>query len=339
MPNKSISQEVLVRDQQAEIAKRLKPIMRQLGAWRADEDPGRVWLHEWTPENMSVVLNDPHKAGDRKKINRVVFKGLYFSKEVKIEDSEPRITFTGEQPVPGFANKLIDHTGLPDDAEVDKTHIYYYKQLQHETSFTTSVNASVESTSTVKVEGPVASFEQQIKVAVETALSSAERQQRDLQDGVDEYIMVRGGETLLYTISTVTAVKITPVDFVGYPDFLTIRLDFEDWSGRNRTDAAGLILLENGRWGKHKELEVKGFIGLEQLLKGGDWRIPGMRSYPALANGRSKSAMAWLFDEANRTIRVQDERREVYEDSLKLDATLTPNPRLSRHPELQEDEK
>ena len=336
MPDRSTSEIVLVRDRQVEVAKRLKPIMRQLGAWRANEEPGRVWLHEWTPEHMSIVLNDPHKVDSRSKINRVVFTGLYYAKEVKMSDGTPTVTFTGEKPVPGFTSKLVDHTGLPDDAQVDKTHIYYYKQLQHETTFAYSASASAESTTTVKIEGPSVSFEQQIKVAVETALSNAERQLQDLQDGVDEYILVRGGEKLLYTVSAVTAVKITPVDFYGYPDFLKIRLDFEDWAGKNRTDKAGQILIQNGRWGKRRELEVGGFVGLEQLLRGGDWRIPGMRSFPGLANSHSKAAMAWLFNEGNRAIRVQDEKREVYEDSLKLDATLTPNPRLVPHPELPE---
>ena len=319
----AMSEMSLVRDMQIEVCKRLKPIFRDLGGWRADDTPGLVIIDEWSPDNMSLCLNPPEggKKNRRKRINRVVFKGLYYPEQVRLVDGQPKVHVLGRKPIPEYSNKLIDHTSLPSGTEVDKSHIYFNKALEHETSFETSVSA--ESTTTVKAEGPTVSFEQQIKLAVTAAL--AERNQRNYEDGIDEYILVAPGKKLLYTIASVEVLKETPVDFIGYPDFNEIRLDFEDWMGAKRTDPAGNLLSHSKRLGWRKEVTVSGFTGLEQLLKGGDWRFPEMRSYLAVANTYARDAAHWLFDKEHRAIRVSDTLKERYEDTLELQTTITSN--------------
>ena len=318
--NAQISEEALMQDFCQTIGIRFKPIFQVLGAHNMDREPGRVFMHEWSPNHMSVVLNDPSKEPDRKYISRVVFEGLIYSPDSTKVDKEAKISYGQARPVPNgtktIHNPYEDKEFLVDLSHTDKLIRRHRTQLNLSSTFT----------STTEAEGSYGGVS--LKQTIELALGIQHEDEKETQREQEDTALLPGiaippKQAVLQTVTKRTTTVETPFLLKAYPDFRKIKLDFEDDAGvRNfenshkKAMTLARTLHFNRAWGKKHEIEVDGFLGLQRLLNGGDWRVRELKLFKQKASRSAIDAFNYISNKDNRYIELEGIERDVFDDNL-----------------------
>ena len=320
--NAKISEEALMQDFCEVVAIRLKPIFQVLGAHNMDRERGRVFMHEWKPDHMSVVLNDPSKEPDRKYISRVMFDGLAYDPSSKKEEGKGSISYGSPKPVPN-GNKTIrnpydDREFLVDLHHTDKLARRHRTQLGLSSTFT----------STTEAEGSYSGVS--LKQTIELALGITKEDEKESSSEQEDTaslpgIAIPAGMDLIQTVTKRPVTIETPFSLKAYPDFQKIRLDFEDNAGvkdfepvHQKALTLARALHFNKRWGRKHEIEVDGFLGLQRMLNGGDWRFRELKLFKRKATRSAKDSLAWLSDKSNRYVELEGVERDIFDDNLDI---------------------
>ena len=104
--NDQVSEEALMQDFCEKVALKLQPIFVALGAH--DIKLGRVFMHDWKPSDMSVLLTHNKAVPNRKYINRVRFNGLYYDPNSERVDGTSRVSHGSPRPVPNGTKTIIN---------------------------------------------------------------------------------------------------------------------------------------------------------------------------------------------------------------------------------------
>ena len=305
--NAQISEEALMQDFCERLGLKLKSIYRALGARFVMDEPNRVWMNEWTPNRMNVVLNDPKKVGHKKFINRVRLENLYYDPQSIKKDGDPHISRGKAVPVPNGSKTIINpYADKP--FMVDLSHTDKLASRKR-----TNINLSSTFTSTTEVEGSYGgvSLKQTIQLAIGAAVDKEKEETHETEDTASlPGIEIPANKAVLQTVTKESVTVVTPFNMKSYPDFVKIIIDLEDGVGRDgRTSALKSL-------GGNREIAVEGFLGLQRLLNGGDWRERGMRSFKNKAGKQARDSMNWIADKHNRYVELEGEERDVFDDNL-----------------------
>ena len=320
--NSQISEEALMQDFCERIALRMKPIFQVLGAHNMNRESNRVFMHEWRPDYMSVVLNDPKKEPHKRYISRVVFDGLLYDPSSTKTDGESTINYGAEKPVPN-GTKSIHNPYSDREFPVDLSHTDKLSRRHR-----TQLNLSSSFTSTTEVEGSYGGVSLKQTIALALGVNH-ENEKEDVREQEDTVVLpgvaIPPGMDVLQTVSKQSVTVETPFELQAYPDFRKIKLDFEDDAGvRNfepvhkRALTLARTLHFNETWGKKHEIEVDGFLGLQRLLNGGDWRVRELKLFRQKATKQALRSFKWLTNKNNRYVELSGIERDTFDDNLRI---------------------
>ena len=309
--NAQISEEALLQDFCERIGHLVQPIFVALGAH--DIVHGRVFMDEWRPDNMSVVLNDPHRL-NKKYINRIRLNGLYYDPKSDRVDSSPRSSTGKPKPVPNGTKTIINPY---DDQEfpVDLSHTDKLSNRHR-----TSLNLSSTFTSTTEAEGSYGgvSLKQTIELSLGISMDKEKEESHEQEDTATlPGVSIPAGKKLIQTVTKQSVMVETDFKMVAYPDFKEIKLDFGDNAGDDPKTESNKLMYNSG-WGRNREFSVEGFLGLLQLLNGGDWRVREMRRFKHVASDAAKKSLKWLSNRSNRAVHLEGTDRDIFDDNLTI---------------------
>ena len=323
--NALISEEALIQDFCERMGKLIKPIMRAMGAHNLEDD-NKVWMHEWSPDHMSVVLVDVHdkkKVPNRKFISRVIFSDLYYDPNSHKEEGEPKISRGSAHPVPNGSKTII-----PPDPEVDLfVDLEHTDKLITRNSTTLNLSSTFSSTTEVKGEYGGVSLTQTIALTLGISKTDQDEKTHEQTDHVSlEDVRIPAGKALHQTVTKETVIVDTPFKMRAFPDFVKIKLDFEDNAGKGYFWPSKTILYRHAPWGGKKEIEIEGFLGLQRLWNGGDWRVREMRAFRTSAAWAARKAMNALSDKNTRAVELEGLEHDVFEDNLTIHPNIVDRP-------------
>ena len=319
--NALISEEALIQDFCQRMGLLVQPIFRAMGAHGVED--GRVWMHEWSPEHMSVVLNDPKKVSHKKYINRIVFSDLYYDPNSHKEEGEPKIARGSAHPVPNGSKTII-----PPDPNVDLfVDLSHTDELTTRNTVTLNLSSTISSTTEVKGEYGGVSLTQTIALTLGISATKENEKTHKQTDHVSlDDVKIPAGKALHQTVTKETVIVDTPFKMRAFPDFVKIKLDFEDNAGKGYYWPSKTIMYKHAPWGGKHEIEVEGFLGLQRLWNGGDWRVREMRAFRTSAAWAARKAMNEIAKKDTRAVELEGINHDVFEDNLTIHPNIVARP-------------
>ena len=307
MTNENVSELYRIKQYEEQFARRLSPIMYDLGAWRA---LGTFGAHTWKRHDHKFEI-----SGDRdsKRRNEVVFyEHRYDPTSTVIEYGEPSLIQQDKVQVDGFG-RTFDHTGFSEDSTVEVSQeVKLNKHVEH--SFSNHYEFSVESETKVSGSYSGVEFQQSLKVAFGMGFDDSETKSEstEITQTVSENFIVPAGKKVRLEWEKNNLITETPFKVKGYLDF-ALWLNFEDWSAESLNQGA---LLFKGWHKGRKEFRFNSIQEFQWFLNGRDVDYPQMSAYPTHASRESKEAMAWLFDPENRVIDAVGVKRREFDNNV-----------------------
>lgn len=306
-----VSEEYLIKQYERMFAQRLRPIMHDLGAWRA-LDSTKVNDKWWDRDNHVWLINS-HK--DTKRRNEVNFSEHRYDPSVsEIVYGKAAVIQEDKVKVDGFA-KTFDNLGVDVDTQEQVSEkVTLSRNVQHSFAQEYSFNVSSET----KVSGSYGGveFEQTLSASFGTKFDTTDTESEgtDVEQEVVHSVVVPARKKIIVSFEKNKMVTETPFDVDGYLDF-KIWLNFENWATSKL--GQGNLLFEGWHYGK-KVFTFNSILEFERFLKGYNVKYPQMASYPTHASSQATRAMDWLFDKKNRIIKASGTKRREFENNVNI---------------------
>ena len=304
---KLISEEYLIKEWEEEAAKKLKPIMSDLGAWRAME--GEVSARWWSSDSHLFVVSD-NKQGRRR--NEVKFFDLTYMDGSGIVYGKPTTSSEGSEEIEG-TSKLFDNSGSTQPSkETLSREIKVASTVSH--SVSQSHQVSIKSTNKISGEYSGVKFETAIEMAYGLKLdrSRTESENREVKETFTHQFEGPAGVIIQASIEKEDLVTLTPYTLNTYFD-AGMCLNFEDWASERENQ--GNLLFHNWKKGD-KKFTFNTLLEFEQFLNGYDVNYPQMKGYKP--SPQSMRSMEWIFNKDNRKLEISGVRRREYNDNLRI---------------------
>ncbi len=309
-----ISEEYRVRQFEEAFARHLKPILWDLGAWRAKD--GDIQTNRWTRSNHLIALN-PHK--DHRRRNEICFSGHHYDPaQSELVYGKTAVLQTNEEEVDGFAKTFDNRAGTQPTEEQIAESVTLHRQVEH--SFSQEIRFDLTSETTIKGSYSGVELEQKVTAAFGTTFdqSQTEAEARDVVQQVQHTLTVPAGERVQVVFDKQRVVTETPFTVQGVLDF-ALWLNFEDWASEKLQQ--GSLLFRGWHCGK-KEFRFASLLEFERFLHGYDVEHPQLAAYPTHCSPDAKAAMAWLFEPTHRTIAASGVKRREIDNNVTIETKV-----------------
>lgn len=307
-----ISEAYRIRNYEESFANRLRPIMHDLGAWRAKD--GSVSMNAWKRHDHKIVISDHRDASRRNEV--VFYEHLYDPRLSEIVYGTPvaveKIDSTVK--IDGFSRTFGNRDSTQETQEKISERIQLSRSVEH--SFAQGYSFNIENETEVSGSYSGVTFQNKMKVAFGTTFdkTETESESKDVEQLVEHSVTVPPGKLTLVSFEKNSLVTETPFTVKGYLD-CKLWLNFEDWSSQDLEQ--GHLLF--GGWHKGaKEFRFDSILDFERFLKGYDVDYPQMAAYPTHASQSSLEAMDWIFNPDNRVIEATGVKRRVFENNVNI---------------------
>ena len=309
--DKLVSELYLIRQYEKQFATKLRPIMHDLGAFRA-EDGVSVIDSDWEPKKHIWRMNYNTSS---KRRNEVVFSQhrydptmseIVYGKAAVIEEDNVKVD--------GFA-KTFDNRGVDFDTQEEISQkVTLTRSVQH--SFAQEYSFSMSSETQVSGSYGGVEFQQTLTASFGTKFDTTdtESESTDVEETVSHAVTVPAKKRIIVSFEKNKMITETPFDVNGYLDF-KIWLNFENWASGNVKQ--GALLFGGWHYGK-KTFTFNSILEFERFLKGYDVEYPRMAKYESVASSKATKAMAWLFNKKNRIIKASGTKRREFENNVNI---------------------
>ena len=310
MANELVSEIYLIKQFEKNFATKLRPIMYDLGAWRALDgdvsDP--TWrddLHFWyvSPER------DHHKRNEAAFLEHRYdpqLSEVVYGKAAVIEEDTVKVD--------GFAVPFDNRGSSVDTRGHISETVTLSRSVEH--TFSQKYSFSMESETQVSGSYGGVEFQQTLKATFGTEfdVSDTEHESKSVEQQITQDLRVPAGKKIIVSFEKNKMITETPFTVNGYLDF-KLWLNFEDWASEDLRQ--GKLLFQNWHKGD-KKFEFGSLLAFERFLKGYDVKYPQMASYPTHASGDAKKAMDWIFDKENRKIEATGTKRREFDNNVNV---------------------
>ena len=307
MQNELVSEIYRIKEYEEKFARKLKPIMSDLGAWRALG--GDILTHRWNRDYHIIEISGER---DGRRRNEVVFdKHRYDPNSSKIEYGDAIAIEEDKVKVDGFS-RTFNNTE-PSDVMISEE-VTLSKSVQH--SFSQHYEFSVKSTTEIEGSYSGVKFQESLEVAFGMGFDKNETtsESTDVKQTITESLAIPADKKIIVSFEKNKLITETPFRVKGYLDF-SMWLNFEDWASGDLNQ--GNLLF--GGWHKgNKDFNFDTILDFERFLKGYDVDYPQMAAYPTHASAESKEAMDWIFNPENRVIDAVGVKRREFDNNVNI---------------------
>ena len=306
MANRLISEDYVRKEWEMQVARKLKPIMYELGAGRAKE--GNINTGKWEKSNHRIYVSASSKHGNKRNI--VTFSKFRYTSDTEMVYGKASLIQDDSVEVDGTSRTFQNSTDEPITANIARE-VTLGSDVQH--SFSQKYSISVENET--QVSGKYAGVEVQntLKIAfgMEFDKSQTESESKSTTDTFSFDFTVPAHSKVLASLIKNKLETETPFTVKGYFD-CAIKVDFEDWAGKHQQ---GRRLFKGWHKGR-KEFDFNSLLEFEQFLKGFHVNYPRMDGFYETASRASQDAMDWIFDKENRVMDLEGVKNRSFENNV-----------------------
>ena len=311
MKNRLISEEYLHREWEMKIARALKPVMFELGAWRAKN--GDISMESWKSSDHKIHVSASHKYWNRR--NFATFSNYRYTSDSTIEYGKPVIIQDDVVKVDG-TSRVINNLNSPvPTQETIATEATLRREVQHVFKESYSINVENE----FQISGSYGGVEVQntLKTAFGTEFGTeeTEAESTEVKDTYSKSFEAPAGVKMIVSIVKNKLVTETPYVVKGYWD-CAIELDFEDWASEKARQ--GVRLFKGWHKGK-KKFKFPSLLAFERFIKGYDVDHIGMAGFYESASRQAHDAIDSIFNKEERFISLEGIKRRIFESNLDID--------------------
>lgn len=306
-----ISEEYLHREWEMKVARALKPIMFELGAWRAKE--GKISMESWKSSDHKIHVSASHKYWNRR--NFVTFSNYRYTSDSTIVYGKPIIIQDDIEKVDG-SSRVINNLNSPvPTQETIATEVTLLREVQHVFKESYSINIENE----LQISGSYTGVEVQntLKTAFGTEFGTedTEAESTEVKDTYSKSFEAPAGVKIIVSIVKNRLETETPYTVKGYWD-CAVELDFEDWASDDLKQGARLFK----NWHKgSKKFKFNSLLELERFIKGYDVDHIAMAGFYETASRQTHDAIDLIFDKEERFISLEGIKRRIFESNLDID--------------------
>ena len=311
MENRLISEEYLHREWEMKIARALKPIMYELGAWRAKK--GDISMESWSSKEHKIHVSASHKYHNRR--NFVTFSNYRYTSDSMIEYGKPVIIQDDVVKVDGFSRVIRNKNSPVATQETIATEVLLRREVQHvfKENFTFNVENETE------VSGSYGGVEVQntLKLAFGTEFGTEETEleSTEAKESYSKSFEAPAGIDIIVTLVKNKLETETPYIVKGYWD-CAIELDFEDWASEKQKQGARLF--KDWHKGK-KRFKFPSLLEFERFIKGYDVDHISMAGFYESASKQTHKAIDFIFDKEERFISLEGIKRRIFESNIDIE--------------------
>lgn len=307
MANQLISEDYIRKQWEIEVAKRLRPIMYDLGARRAKQ--GDVSTYRWKKDNHLVfVSTGPSKWNKR---NLVTFSKFRYTSDTEMVYGKASLIQDDTVEVDGTSRTFQNSTDEPITANIARE-VTLGSDVQH--SFSQKYSINVESETQIGGSYGGVSVQETLKIAfgMEFDKSQTESESKSTTDTFSfDFKVPAHGKVVASLVKNKLETE-TPFVVKGYFD-CAIKLDFEDWAEEDHKQGRRLFK----HWHKgSKVFSFNSLLDFERFLKGFHVDYPRMDGFYDTASRASHDAMDWIFDKENRVVNLEGEKHRAFENNV-----------------------
>ena len=311
MQDNLISEEYLHREWEMKVARALKPIMFELGAWRAKE--GDIGMYSWSSKKHLIHVSASHKYWNRH--NMVTFSNYRYTSDSMIEYGKPVIIQDDVEKVDGFSRVIRNVNSPVPTQETIATEVTLRREVQH--IFKENFTFNVENETQISGSYGGVELQNTLKLAFGTEFGTeeTEAESTEAKDSYSKSFEVPAGVNIIVSLVKNKLETETPYVVRGYWD-CAIELDFEDWASDDLKQGARLFK----NWHKgSKKFKFNSLLEFERFLKGYDVDHIGMAGYYETASRQAHDAIDFIFNKEERFISLEGVKRRVFESNIDID--------------------
>ena len=311
MQKNLISEEYLHRQWEMEVARALKPIMFELGAWRAKN--GDISMESWSSKEHKIHVSASHKYWNRR--NFVTFSNYRYTSDSTIDYGKPVILQDDVVKVDGFSRVIRNANSPVATQETIATEVTLRREVQHIFKENYSLNVENET----QISGIYGGVELQntLKIAFGTEFGTEETEieSTEAKDSYSKSFEAPAGLDIIVTLVKNKLETETPYVVKGYWD-CAIELDFEDWASDDLKQGARLFK----GWHKgSKKFKFNNLLAFERFIKGYDVDHIGMAGFYESASKPAHNAIDFIFDKEERFISLEGIKRRIFESNIDIE--------------------
>ena len=308
--NELVSEIYLIRQLETEFAKQLRPVMFDLGAFRAESDP--FFDGDWTRDRHLFHVST-HKTWKRR--NEVEFSNFRYDPKLTDMEYGKAIEISKDTDSKDNYARTYDNSNSPEPTtQTFSETITLHRGVEH--SFQQHYAFEMSSKTTVKGSYMGVEVEQELSATFGTAFDDTQTKSEstDVEKMIQQDLVVPAGKKLLVTVEYNKIITETPFTVNGCLDFDLI-VNFENWASQDHKN--GNLLFSKQHYGD-KKFTFNSIREFQQFLNGYDVDYPEMIDYPNRASDDAKRAMDWIFDPKNRMIQASGTKRRTFENNITI---------------------
>ena len=298
---KIVTESYRIQKLEEQIAKKLKVVMHELGAWRAESGkPVEVKDHLW-----HISQHDNYKRR-----NEIEFSDYrYDPKSSKMVYGDTVVISEDKEEVDGFS-RILRNKVSPVDTEVT---ISETVGLSNEVSneFNQEYHFDVTSNTTVTGSYGGAEIESSLEVSFGTSfeVNKSELEIKSKEQTIEQVITIPAGIDIQVAFEKNAIKTEQPFTVKGVLDF-SLLLNFENWSQSK-------YLFVGDHYGQ-KRISFSNMLELEQFFEGYNTDYPDMRDFLTDCSQKCYDAYSWIVRGNNRTIEAVGVKKRTYDDNVSI---------------------
>ena len=316
----AFNEQQVLYDYEVEFCKRLKPVLKDLGAARIWDNSYRQGREAAQPHMWQLGGKDGDK--DWRKKTHVIFDGFFYNEEDP-DVGKPIVQMLGEPRV--IYSRVID-SDVEYVQEVDESTASAREEWEEDEW---GVEFNVTNKTTVKAEanaefagaGASASAESETTTSLNTSFagSSGGRNSKNVSLAIKGTFTVPAYQAILSYAEAQKQQITTPFKVNGYIDH-AVKIDLYDWVEDNSK------YLWDSKDGKYNVIECANLTELRSFLEGERVaEYPNMRNFLKTCSKGSRDFYQWLKDSENRHRQFERQKIVVAEQATEVKVKLLDN--------------